>query len=71
MKLVDIQGKKQVILHFDSGTPYMVYSLSALKSRFRPAGGGSGEEAVARLQEAARVARDKAGWKGDVNLASK
>ena len=31
----------------------------------------SGEEALARLQEAARAARDKAGWEGDVNLASK
>mmetsp|Transcript_22850 Transcript_22850/g.59666 ORF Transcript_22850/g.59666 Transcript_22850/m.59666 type:complete len:312 (+) Transcript_22850:2-937(+) len=70
VKLVDIKGKTRVTLYFDSGTPYVVYSLSALKSRFRPAGGGSGEEAVARLQEAARAARDKAGWKGDVNLAS-
>ena len=70
MKLVDIKGKTRVTLYFDSGEEFTVNSLEALKLRFRPAGGGSGEEALARLQEAARAARDKAGWKGDVNLAS-
>ena len=71
MKLLDIKGKKPVKLHFSDKTNYQVTTLGALKSRFRPAGGGSGEEAVALLQKAARAARDKAGWKGDVNLASK
>ena len=56
VKLVDIKGKKKVELHFDSGTPYTVYSLSALKSRFRPAGGGSGDDAVALLKKAAVAA---------------
>jgi len=71
MKLVDIKGQKRPILHFDSGEEFIVSSLEALKWRLRPAGGGSGEDALTRVQEAARAARDKAGWKGDVNLASK
>ena len=67
--LVDITGKSKPRLHFSDGTSFEVYSLSALKTRLRPAGGGSGEEAVALLQEAARAARDKPGWKADVILA--
>ena len=71
VKLLDITGKKLPVLHFSVGTPIQVRSLALLKLRLRPEGGGSGEDAVALLQQAARAARDKAGWEGDVNLASK
>ena len=71
VKLIDIKGKKQVYLHFSEGRPIEVRSFVQLKLRFRPAGGGSGEDAVELLRQAARAARDKAGWEGDVNLASK
>jgi hypothetical protein len=70
VKLIDIKGKKQVYLHFSEGRPIEVRSFVQLKLRFRPAGGGSGEDAVELLRQAARAARDKAGWEGDVNLAS-
>ena len=68
MKLLDITGKREVRLLFNDGIDVRVSSLPALKWRLRPAGGGSGDAAVALLQEAARVAKEKADWPGPASL---
>ena len=71
VKLVDIKGKRRAKLHFSDETIIEVFSLSVLKTRFRPAGGGSGEEAVALLQEAARAAAKDADFEGPIDLVPK
>ena len=56
MKLLEIRGTKRPELRFSGGKTFQPGGLTVLKLRLRPAGSGSGEDAVALLKKAAVAA---------------